>query len=439
MIKEDEKNRKFFTSQTQEEFKMIKNLEFLKQKKFWIIGIIFLILIAFFVLKNNFKKEDFVINTNTILLKLSVSFGGSSETTVKITNLNEEQTFKVHLVNFQNVAFLEEESFKLVEGESKEIKISFKDTKSEAKIYSGQLVINSLKSEKRIPIILSVEDKNSQFAIITETIQNYEDVYPGGKLGVKVKIYNVENNDLHNTHVSYIIKSLNDEIILSEEENLVIKGNIEVNKIIDIPKDIPNGNYIFITYLDSNGTKTSAGHLFSVSEKKGEFSVSNNFNFFVIVILFFLVGILILFFYFIKTRDDLLVHFRRQQNKELKGNLVAIQKSRLNIKNLKDNSKRKKEMEDLDKIKRELIRNFQSKRKNQDREVRELKKKGKKEDIERRLRSWEKENLFETEQLKQKLKVRMGVLKKAYSEKHISKESYKKGRKRIKSAYENLK
>ena len=381
---------------------MNKIFEFLKNRIIILIGVVILIVIAIFLLNNPFNKEDSSITTNTIFLKLNIPIGGESEARVKITNSKEEQLFNARLANLISIGSVDEESFTLGTGESKHIKLFFKDTKKEAVIYAGQLIIESSESKKTIPIILNVEDRTSQFVIIHEVIQKYEEVYPGGKLGMKIKLYNVENNDLENVKVSYIIKNLDDEIISSEEENLAIKGNIEINKIIDMPATLSQGNYIFITSLDSNGVKTSAGYLFSVTNQKREVSSSDNFNIFIIVIMVFLVGIVFLFFYFIKTRDDLLIQLKKQQTSELEKNLELIESHRRELSNLKGERKEKK-IRELKVIKKVVIKKIKEKQHRQRKELKKLKKQGKKSVIARKMQQWNREGYKMFELKKEKI------------------------------------
>ena len=375
----------------------------MKKKLVIIIGaVVVAALIIFFLIQKNYsQKEDFSINTNTILLKLTIPIGGESETAVKITNEEKEQEFDVSFVSLAGIGSLNEKSFTLAKGETKDIKLFFKDTKNEAKIYAGQLVIKSSNSEKKIPIILNVEDRNSEFAIIQEIIPKYEDVYPGGKFGVKIKIYNVENNDLYSVMAVYSIKNLNDEIISSEEESLVVQGNIELNKIIDIPSTLPQGNYIFITSLDSEGVKTSAGQLFSVSNQTESGSLFDNFNFFVAVILIFLAGILALFFYFMKTRDDLLIQLKKQQSGELKRNLELIEAARREAGRLRK-PERKRRIVSIKKAKKKIIRKIKARQKRQIVVFKKLKKSGKKQEAVNMMKKWEKEGYAMPELKKEK-------------------------------------
>ncbi len=355
-----------------------------------VIGIIVSISIIFFVTSSYYSnKESFSVDT--ILLKINLPLGGELVNNIKITN-NEKssQDFKIYLNNLENIAFLLDNNFKLGFEQSKKVKIFLKDIKNEVKIYSGQLIIKSIKSEKKIPIIIGIEDKNPFFAIIQNSIPKYDKVNPGSKLGIEIKIFNLQDISLHNVKVKYSIENLEGESIFSEEENLVIKESISMSKIINLPKNLNYGNYLFVTSIDYKDSKSMAGYLFEVVKKeKGVFS--GEFKFFLILIIFFILGILALFFYFIKTKEEVLIQLKKQQQEELYKNLELINNSKKQIEDLKNSFERRKKIRELFNVRRTIIKNIKVKQKRQRREVKKLSKQNKKNEMNKKMDLWKKQ------------------------------------------------
>jgi len=368
--------------------KMKKSKNF---KKYLVVAVIIILLVVSVFVVINYLPEKGSFSVNTILLKLNIVFGGESMNKIKIKNNEDfEQTFNLDLNNLKSIASVSEDSFVLGPRKSKEISISFKDENNVVKIYTGRLTVQGASSEKNIPIILSVEDPNHVFAITQNKVPKYDSIYPGGKLGVEIKLFNLEDDFLHDINVKYSIESFDGETILSEMEDLVVKESLSLTKIIDIPESFSEGDYVFIVSVDYKETKTASSYLFSVSTEEGEELFSKDLRFFVIFVSAFLVGIIILFIYFIKTRDDLLIQLRRQQNTELRKNLSLVKYSKSRLRNLKGVQKKKK-LGALKSFKKNLVAKIKKKHKAQKQEISKLKKKGKKGLINRKLNKWKKQ------------------------------------------------
>jgi len=165
----------------------------MKKKGIFIIltaTILVVLLLLFFSSSGFFNKKSFT--ASTLLLKMNLPVGGESYGNVKITNnKNTEEIFSLNFINLKDIASVNEESFLLEAGENKEVKILFKDAKNEIGVYAGQLVIKNSYEKDSIPIILIINKENSDFAINLQSIPNYEYPFPGGKLGVSIKLFNL--------------------------------------------------------------------------------------------------------------------------------------------------------------------------------------------------------------------------------------------------------
>lgn len=390
----------------------------MKNKRGLLLGIvIFIVITAIFLINYYPKKENFSVDT--ILLKLSLPLNGESVNSIKITNNEKrDEKFNLYFINLKNIASVNEKDFTLKSGESKGVKIYFKDNINKSKIYFGELVIETASTKKSIPIILNIEDKKQIFAIIQKGIPEYNNIYPGGKLGVEIKIFNLNDNALHNTNIRYSIKNSEGGVIFSEDGELVIKGNLGVTKIINIPKTLGYGDYIFTSSIDYNGSKSAAGYFFRVS-KKNEGTFSGNFGLLIAIIFVFITGIIILFFYFMKTRDELLVQLKQQQNIELKRNLELIENFEKRIQENEKTPQKKKKIKRLKKAKKEIIKDIKIKQERQRDELKKLKREGRNNELKEKINTWEKEGykMFETEKKinkisKQSIKKDMGNWKK---------------------------
>lgn len=363
------------------------------KKRWWIVSILILVV----ALALTFGLDVFGSNkqfTKTSLLRLNLPQGGSLISNIQISNYESSDVdFKVYLSNFDGLASLNESSFTLGPGEEKDVKIYFEDNLMKTDVFVGYFVIETSLSQERVPIILGIEDPKHVFAIIHSSVPKYDNVYPGGKLGIEVKIYDLAGSNVQTIPSKFVIKNFEDDVVYSSESNLVVGGGSKT-ELVDIENSWEKGDYVFITAIDYENTTSIASYLFSVSNKEDAFSFSNVKVLFISLMIFVLV-ILGMVFYFVKTRDELLLQLKKQQCSELKRNVYLVEKSKKDLKKSAISPKRKKEkIKALDNLKKNLVRKIKKKQKAQRLEVKKLKKKKgvkktkKKDAIRKKMDSW---------------------------------------------------
>lgn len=370
----------------------------LKKKSNLFVVIVFVLLLigTIGILNSKIERESF--DVKPLFLKFNLGFGGDSSGTVFIKN-NEDfkQIFNLYFVDLENVASLEEKEFSLNAGEKKEVVISFSDILYKSEVYVGQLVVESFESVRKVPIVISIDDENKYFAITQSAIPNYENVYPGGKLGIEVKLTNLKDYKLHDVNVNYVVKSFDDEIITSSETSLVVdEKSVDFSKLIDIPESLYYGNYVLITTIDYKETKSTSSYLFQVEKKKINLPF-RNFSPFYVIILAAILGVFWSFHYFISSKNKLELQLTRMHRDELRRNLKVMTQYRKELQGIKNISLRKKELEQWRKGKDKVIDEIKGRQKKQMREFLGLKKKKKGSEMARKLDSWKKQgyHMFE--------------------------------------------
>jgi len=305
---------------------------FKKRNILCLLFIVVIIILGIFVFVgyNSVFQED-TFDVNTISLKMNIPLNGESNFDLKITSNIPEQNFKVYFERLDRIASLSDSEFVLGEGESKTVKISFKDLNGIVDVYIGRLVIETPKLTKKIPVVLGVEDENPLFAITQKPVLGYRDVYPGGKVGVDIKIFDLMSVGLRNIKVNYVIKNLDGEIFISEDESFAIDNAVSLIKVVDIPEKMEPGDYVFITSVNYDGRKIMASYFFEINEEKQTIFFESA-DYYILLVLVFVVAILGFIFYFFKTRSELL-RLNLQQRKEMKENKVLLDKYKEELKN----------------------------------------------------------------------------------------------------------
>lgn len=317
-------------------------------------------------------------------IKMDMVPGAEAKTSIKITN-NEKETkdFQIKLNGLSEIASLSESEFSLGPRESKDIEIFFNDTQNVSHVYFANLIVSSDGFEEKEPVLLTFEESEHLFVIIQKPIPKYFDVYPGGKLGVEISVFNLgTGNYPKELKANYEIFSP-ERKIFSYSESLVINNELSFSKVFDINSDVEYGDYVFVSSMEYNGITSISSYLFKVEPKPKVFSFER-INTLILIFLIFVILIMVLFVYFIKSRDDLLLQLRKQQSRELAKNIeliAAIQKKAPETKK-----------EKFEKIKEEVVKKIKQKHERQIKELVKLKKRKVKENsIQNQLKKWKEQ------------------------------------------------
>lgn len=127
-----------------------------------------------------------------------------------------------------------------------------------ADVYVGYILFKSEDFEQQVRIILDVKDRGALFDIRTEVIKKY--INPGGRVRAEVSMINM--GELRNFDIEFIYKIVDFE----GKEYTIKKEDFAINRThtgifyIDIPKDIPIGNYLFYTRILAPGNVTASSY-----------------------------------------------------------------------------------------------------------------------------------------------------------------------------------
>jgi len=360
-----------------------------KDRTLVIVIIIIALVVAFIFLSQLEGKENFT--ATPFFFKINIGFGGDATSILQITNKEDQvQDFKLSFKNLQRIASLSEKEFSLGVGESKEIFVSFSDFSYEEEVYVGQLVIESSKSTKKIPIVLGVESDAKIFAILQEPTPSSQNVYPGGELRMEVRVSNLKDFKQHELRINHVIRGFDDEVVVVPTDVITIENKHDFLKIIDIPKNVEKGSYVLVTSIDYQGSRSVSTHFFDVERKDRKISFEG-INYFYLIILIVVIGAFWSFYYFFRSRSKLELRLATIHRDELKNNLKVMTKYRKELEKIRDISKRKTRLGQFDKEKRRVVAQIKGKQKKQVREFLGLKKKKKRNELERKLDSWKRQ------------------------------------------------
>lgn len=360
----------------------------MRKKERYIICIFLIIGIISFISaseSSNYFKVD------NVLLKLIVKQGDTLSKTIKITNLNNFGDFEIK-ENFEFMS-IDKDSFSLENGEENFLEIIF-DTNLEGGVYIGNIKIVNNGEELIIPVILEIESKEVLFDSLINIPLDYLEVNPGGNLVVENKIFNLENIGLTIVDVSYKVLDLYGNTIFMEKENMAVENQLLTTKVISIPRETVNGDYVLGVTVEYLGLTGTSSYFFKIiDEVVGEIKTerSNDYFWYFIVFVFFT---FVMMFLFIQQRDKLVVKLQNQHKNQLRqymGQLSEREKKKLkSVKRVVERHKIKREFNLIRKLTKRKIK---SKHKAQKTMFFKLKKKKRKTEMQKKLGEWKKQGV----------------------------------------------
>ncbi|MEJ2267521.1 MAG: hypothetical protein P8X70_00390 [Nanoarchaeota archaeon] len=362
-----------------------------------VIAIIIFVSIFYFFIHSVPQEETFSVET--FLLKSNVPLGGIYE--YKINIENNENISKVFYISLErnNDAFrISDDEFMLEPYGQKEVTLFFRDDALEVSVYTSELIVSDGTYEKQIPIIITVEDNKNLLSIIHSTIAEYQNIYPGGKLGLDIKVYDLNDLIIPSLNSKSFIQNIKGDILWTNEKDLVIDGS--TTEIVNMPEDWPKGTYVFTTTIDYKGVKSISTYVFTLS-KKEILALDLNTNILILIILILILGFASVFFYLIKSRDEFLDSLRKQQHKELSRKVGLIESSKKKLKHSNKSVKKKKaEIKQLKKAEKKMIKKIKRKQSAQRKELKKLRKNKNKREIKKKLDNWKRQGykMFEGEE-----------------------------------------
>jgi hypothetical protein len=291
------------------------------------------------------------------------------------------------------LVILSEKNFVLGNDETKEVQVIFKDVESKYSpgVYTGQIVVKTETEKKEIPIILEIQSADILFATNLDVSPAYKEIVPGEKISVGVRLFNLQDTRTHQIEITYLVKNLWGEDIVSETEKIIVGTEASITKTLDLPKDLPKGSYVFAVVAKFGDSVSTSSYLFSISDKGLKFETDILTVVFSVIVFIFLFGIIFLIFYLIGERDKFFLQLRRQHLRELNAAMEkARQQEREHISRAKG-IERKKVAKEFELVRRKLRKEMMERHRRQEEELRKLRRQRRRSEMQRRLEQWKKQ------------------------------------------------
>ncbi len=404
-----------------------------------VLTVIFIISLAaavFVSFYDNQQIENKSFEVVPSLFKVVLNQGETINTNLEITNLDGEKNFALKTGNLENIVSLEKKDFTLSNGQSEDVNIYISGLGSDYGAHMGHISVSNGLEEKIIPLIVSIHTPEQFFAINLDVAPENKQVTKKENLVTNIKFFNLHDTDSHTVSVNYSILDINGETVMSQSEEITIGSKSSFTKEFSLPKNLIFGDYVFVVSLNYLGTTTTASYLFSVVDEK-QFSFFNtNFLAWIVVVFAGITFLLILYLFY--ERSTLFSQLKKQQRVQvisLSNRIAEERKKRLA--KARTQKQKKKIIYELQDAKRKILVELKRQQKNQQAELRRLKREKDLAAKKKKILQWRKESYpkaVKSAQISSNLKAKLAVLKDAYSEGFIQKESYLRGVSNIESA-----
>tara|TARA_Y100000310_G_scaffold292363_1_gene321053 strand:- start:4786 stop:8196 length:3411 start_codon:yes stop_codon:yes gene_type:complete len=313
--------------------KMFKKGEGNSKRIFVVVFLLFLIILfsgSFYTIftersadKGSFAGDDIAtkIDVDQILIKVLIKSKEFLNRTIRVMNIGDDVSdIEIMVKGVEDIVSVSDNSFILKPGQTKRVDTTFsaindkEGIEHRPDVYIGKLEVVSEGVVKTVPLIVEIESKNILYDMNLNPLARERVIYPGEKVTIEVKLFNLEELKPVNIDMEYFVRDLEGNTIISESETVVVQNQASFFKTISIPENFRSENYVFIA-LAKYGTSTgTASYLFEVSGvkeaaeveegKRKFFEVSklcNNdpfcwISFYVIILLFLALGGSIYFF-----------------------------------------------------------------------------------------------------------------------------------------------
>jgi len=235
------------------------------------------------------------INLNLIANADPTDFSTSVTKVITVTNYRTSvTTVVVSQVGLEGMVYINETSFNLSSGESKDINVIFVAL-SQTGVFVGKILFGT----EAVLVSLNVRPKLLLFDSNIVVLNKDYQVAKGNLLRTEVTLTPMGNQERLDVTLDYVIKDFNGQVYLEKSETLLLEEKITLERDFDLG-DIPLGKYIIgLELVYPEGKAPSSAHFEVISKSSRTFGVI-----LLILIILILIILIILIIILIKRRRD---------------------------------------------------------------------------------------------------------------------------------------
>jgi uncharacterized membrane protein len=174
-------------------------------------------------------------------------------------NGTKDLPISVYVEDLGDFIFPEVRFFMLAPGESRDVRLDiYVSNQRFADVYVGKIRFQTSLVTRYTKAILNVKERDALFDIRTEVLKKY--VNPGSRVRANISLINMGDLRNFDVELEYKIIDFDKNVYTLKKEDFAISRTYRDTFYLDVPKDIPIGDYLFyskVTYPPSNVSASS--------------------------------------------------------------------------------------------------------------------------------------------------------------------------------------
>ena len=128
-------------------------------------------------------------------------------------------------------------------------------------VYTGLIYFTDRLKRVELPIIITVLPRERPYTLEVVIPEAFKTVQRGKELLSYISLEHLSKGELT---LAYMIKDMQDTILLTEEETLPVEEQLHIDKTIKLPENAAVGDHVFIVSAHHKGKKLFAADSFSI-------------------------------------------------------------------------------------------------------------------------------------------------------------------------------
>ena len=208
------------------------------------------------------QPYDFSIEPEVFVLNMNRGEYFQKNIVLTNTGLNN-LSLSVGVSGVNNFVFPQKEIINLEVGQSETLRLDVYVSESRPiDVYIGKISFSSPQISKDSRVILDVKEKNALFDIKTDVLKRY--ISPGGRVRANITIINMGNLRNFDVSLEYRVVDFDGNNYTIKKEDFAMDKNFFNIFLLELPKDIPVGDYVFYSRVNYGDVSASSFDTFSV-------------------------------------------------------------------------------------------------------------------------------------------------------------------------------
>lgn len=201
----------------------------------------------------NFKVEP-------ELFSVEMKKGTYYQQKLNVTNNGlREISIGIFVLSIDEFVFPETNIITLKPGESQNVRLDIYISENRfSDVYVGKIIFQSSGLKREVGAILNIKERDALFDIKTEVLKKY--INPGGRIRANISLINLGSLRNFDVQLEYKIIDFDKNEYTVKKEDFAINQTYSNTFYLDVPEDIPLGNYLFyskVSYEEGNVSASS--------------------------------------------------------------------------------------------------------------------------------------------------------------------------------------